>query len=67
MSAKHIRGKDGGITFFCDSKGCTHNYDADSDDFKEGWAEAREYGWTASQFTGVWKHHCPECDKKLGG
>lgn len=54
------------MTFFCDTRGCIGNYDADSDDFRVAWAEAREYGWVTSVSGTVWSHHCPTCAKKLG-
>lgn len=64
MSARRIRGEGGGLTFFCDTRGCIGNIDADSDDFQEAWAEAKEFGWRASKVSGVWLHHCPKCVKK---
>lgn len=66
MSAKRIRGAGGGLTFFCDTRGCRNNYDADSDDFRVAWSEAREYGWVTSVSGNNWSHHCPACAKKLG-
>lgn len=66
MSTKRIRGAGGGLTFFCDTPACIGNFDADSDDFREAWGEAREFGWVNSVSGDVWSHHCPECSKKLG-
>lgn len=68
MSVSRAKAADGGtITISCDDAGCHRNYEAESLDFSEAMAEAREYGWSSSQFTGIWKNHCPTCTAKLGG
>lgn len=64
MSVYRVQGC---FSFNCDGDNCKKNYESLSRDFKTALEEAKEYGWSVSQFTGQWQHHCPACTAKLGG
>lgn len=58
MTTERIKGQ---LSFVCDSSGCSEFFEPSTNDFEDGWAEAKEQGWVASKSGKEWFHKCPTC------